>query len=241
MIELLKGRNSQLLYLSEFANYIDMIRIIGFSFLFSMLLKVGILEAVDFKGYRLGMNNRPLFGEIIANLEKHHSFSVKRAFSREMSSKDQTIYIGEKLMDTYLEPFDAKGREAVATFILAHEYFHIMLQHNEINCWLQGWKRKFEPKVKWDNKVWPLMEKQVDYLAALYLKRNGLPLEPVYQVFTQFAHQFKENKYYPGAKERLASIKKAERPTFDMTLFENNLFQCGNLLTRFKLVDLLKP
>jgi hypothetical protein len=85
-----------------------------------------------------------------------------------------------------------------------------------------GWR------VKQYEKYRKLIEFQVDYLAARYLRVLGLPLEPVCEVFRN--EMFKESKDYPSGAERESNVLSARNDEFRLDLFSNEVLDCLDFL-----------
>lgn len=197
----------------------------------------------DFARYRVGFNNRDLLGAIVRDLNTrfgvniHYGYSsALEAFGRDSrdsgtgfrGSRVDGFHIGEKVIDSLVEPFEsAVDRRAVATFAVAHEFFHSLLRHPDVDAGPKsrpnGWRIKSYDKYR------ALMEIQVDYLAARYLRLLGLPLEPVMEMFNK-PGQFEGGKDYPDGATRALSMATAKEPEFRLDLFSNEIVDCLDFL-----------
>lgn len=183
---------------------------------------------VDFSSYRVGGNNRSLFEGIIRDLNAEFGDSVTTAYGNYTQAKTHQIVIDEAQMDKFLKETEAPTeREAIARFILAHEYFHVILKHpyaqdeirtpDEIE--ITGTYSEARKK----------MEQQVDHLAAKYLYKLGLPTEPIHRMFS-IHPELHGGGYYPTAGERSEIVLQARNSGIDQSHFDNKAIRCTFLL-----------
>lgn len=117
---------------------------------------------VDFSNYRFGFNNRLLFETILKDLTAEFGQPVTTAYGNSLQAKINQIVIDEAQMDKYLkETDDPKEREAIARFILAHEFFHVLLKHPHIRDSIRV-PREIEIRGTFAE-ARKQMERQVDY------------------------------------------------------------------------------
>ncbi len=197
----------------------------------------------DFSRYRLGFNNRDLLGSIAKDLNTRFGVNIHYGYGASLeafandprqigygfrAARTDGFHIGEKVVDKLVEPFEAPiDRRAVATFAIAHEFFHSLLRHPDVDGagipMPKGWRIKKYEKYR------ALMEIQVDYLAARYLRVLGLPLDPVMAMF-QRPGEFPEGKDYPSGEIRAANVASAKEAEFRLDLFSNEIVDCLDFL-----------
>ena len=184
---------------------------------------VNPLSAVDFNRYVEGKNNRSLYGAIVRDLEKTFGVKVNHAYGKYNEAEPGVLRTGEKSLDELLSKFDsAEDKKAMATFVIAHEYFHVFLKHPDIA--LDGKSPKgFEILDRSGYR--PMFELQVDYLAARYLQSRGLSLAPVTDTFTT-PGEFEASRDYPSGEHRAAVVESAAQEDFRKDLFTNGIVDC---------------
>lgn len=195
-------------------------------------------EPVDFSGFRHGMNNRSMYSKVVADLNERFGTKIRYGYSTELAAfapvspgrgglgfaQDGGFRIGERAIDQLVEPFLANSTDvaAIATFAVAHEFFHSLLKHPELID--MGSRTPSGYRVKWSEKYHWALEFQVDYLAARYLRQLGLPLEPVLEMFEN--GDFPEKKTHPPGDMRAACVATAADDDFRGELFSNEVVDC---------------
>jgi hypothetical protein len=135
--------------------------------------------------------------------------------------------IGERMIDKLVAPFESPiDQRAVATFAIAHEFFHSLLRHPDMINY--GVDRPRGYTIKSHDKYQKLFEYQADYLAARYLRLLGLPLDAVVKMFE--TGDFEASKNYPSGVERAANVKSALEDGFRLELFSNDILDCLDFL-----------
>lgn len=187
---------------------------------------------IDFSQYRIGFNNRALFETILRDLTTEFGQPVTTAYGNSLQAKKNQIVIDESQIDTYLkETHNPKEREAIARFILAHEYFHVLLKHTHIRDSVRV-PREIEIKGTF-SEARKQMERQVDYLAAKHLHRLGLPTEAVQKMFLNHP-ELHGGTEYPTAKERARIVDLAKDPGIDERYFDHEVLKCVSLLSELR-------
>ena len=186
------------------------------------------VTALDFSSYRLGKNNRYLFEAIVKDLSLEFGREVTTAYGKGLQAIADRIVIDESQMDDFLkQTTDPKEREALARFIIAHEYFHVALKHTHTDQW---GKKTPEIEIRGTFKeARKQMEKQVDYLAAKYLQTLKLPTTPVQTMFLEHP-EFHGGEYYPTAEERVEVVVSAIEKGIDRAVFDHKAIKCTFLL-----------
>ncbi|MFM8270076.1 MAG: hypothetical protein ACKN9V_07795, partial [Pseudomonadota bacterium] len=198
--------------------------------LFSLVQFLLATTPLDFSNYRPGTNHRPLFEAIVRDLIAEFEHPVATAYRKNMEATVDRIVIDEALMDMYLmETADPKEREAIARFVLAHEYFHVALKHPHTRDSVRT-PREIEIRGAFAD-ARKQMETQVDHLAAKYLYKLKLPTEPIQRMFTSHP-EFHGGEYYPTAAERAETVLKARTPGIEQSHFDNQVIKCIFLLSR---------
>jgi hypothetical protein len=205
-----------------------------------------LAPAPDFSGYVPGLNNRSLYGAIAADLD--HAFGVRISYGY---SQDETAAfsgsggpggqigfragqgrgytIGERYLDQLLAlapAADPAAKAAIASFVIAHEFFHVLLRHPDLASHRGDRPHGFS--VKDYGKYRPFLELQADYLAARYLRKKGLPLEPVAKMFE--AGPFKASEDYPSGATRATGVRAANSDEFNVSMFQNEVLDCLTFL-----------
>jgi len=191
--------------------------------------------ALDFARYRPGFNNRALLGAIVADLEQLMGQKIPWGYSNTLQALSQGggfglvplkgggFQVGERDLDQLLAPFDAPAdRQAVASFAIAHEYFHAYLRHADLLARTDGAPASF--RILQSSRFRKVAELQVDYLAARFLILRGLPAEAVLKMFE--TGDFPGNADYPSGAERAANVRRALEPGFAVELFQNDVLDC---------------
>lgn len=195
--------------------------------LFSIYL-LAFGETIDFSKYRIGFNNRTLLGAVIGELVAEYGVSVQTAFKDRLMAQDDVITIDEVTLDNYLkETADPKEREAIARFILTHEYFHVYLKHSSIRNELRT-PQEIEITGPF-SEARKQMEQQADHLAAKHLHKLGLPLEPIRQLFLRHP-ELHGGDNYPTAEERARAVMLAREAEIHHSYFDNAAVRCVTLL-----------
>jgi hypothetical protein len=191
-------------------------------------------DAPDFSTYRVGLNNRGLLSAIARDLDRMFATSISYGFASEATEafgtnrgggygfgpRGHSYSIGEKKIDRLVEPEPtAIGRRAIASFVVAHEFFHVLLRHPD--TFEAGVPQPKGLRVKTYAGYRPLIELQADYLAARYLRAKGLPLEPVIAMFER--QNEPASKDYPSDQDRAKNVARASAPEFDLDLFQNDI------------------
>jgi len=189
----------------------------------------------DFSQYRVGFNNRGLFQILIDDLVREFEQKVNVAYGEGLQAKADKIVIDEDLMDKYLGEVESpKEREAIARFILAHEYFHVALKHTQTDAYGKT-PREIQILGKYVD-ARKQMERQVDYLAAKYLYKLELPTQPVQQMLLKHP-EFHGGEEYPTAQERAELITQAKENGIEKSHFDNTVMKCtfllSSLITKF--------
>ena len=189
------------------------------------------VTGVDFSTYRPGMNNRPLYQSIIKDLGEKFGTPVQTAYRKGFEAQIDRIVIDEDLMDKYLqEAAVPQEREAIARFILAHEYFHVLLKHPHTS------ERGESPKEIQIRGTFTEarreMEKQVDHLAAKYLHDLKLPTKPVERMFQTHPELVHGGDCYPSGEERAKIVSEASKPGIEMSYFDNKAIKCTFFLNK---------
>jgi hypothetical protein len=180
--------------------------------------------AIDFAEYRTGQNNRRFFETIIKDLIAEYGHPVTNSYGKDFQAKIDRVVVDEAKMDKYLkETQDPKEREAIARFILAHEYFHIALKHVQTSDRVRSVGGveilgTFSEARK-------QMEQQVDHLAAKYLHQLGLPTEPVQRLFLSHT-EFHGGEGYPSPQERVEAVLRGGKPGIEESYFNNRFIKC---------------
>lgn len=201
-----------------------------FLILISIVQFVFATTPLDFSDYRPGANHRPLFEAIVRDLIAEFEHPVTTAYGKHLQAKADRIVIDESQMDNFLlETTDPKEREALARFILAHEYFHVALKHPYTGDSMRG-PREIEIKGPYAE-ARKKMEIQVDHLAAKYLYKLGLPTEPIQRLFTSHPEHH-GGEYYPSAIERAEVVLRARSPGIEQAHFDNHVIKCTFLLSK---------
>lgn len=213
-------------------------------------------DGPDFSTYRPGKNNRALLGPIVRQLVADYGVFVDHVYgsvlaaggsdarfgleaTRKNALYDDSgaspdgpakIHIGEAELDELLAHTDAPlERRALATFVLAHEYFHVYLGHRDL---LQG--RKVDGvDVKSHRGLALAAERQADHLAARHLLALGLPLEPVERLFTSHQGLAAGNREHPPGAERALVVTKATAG-LDEGLFDNVQVACAPRMAQLR-------
>lgn len=196
----------------------------------------------DFSQYRIGFNNRGLLGPIVEDLNKRFGTSISYGYSSTLEAfanpsvaggfgfgaqGSRGFKIGEKAIDELVTPFPSPlDKRAIATFAVAHEFFHCLLRHPETLT--HGFSTPAGWRVKSYEKQRRLYEFQSDYLAARYLRLLGLPLEAITQMFR--TGNFEENKDYPNGEMRAANVQSAFEDEFRLDLFSNDIVDALDFL-----------
>lgn len=196
----------------------------------------------DFSQYRIGFNNRGLLGPIVEDLNKRFSTQISYGYSSTLEAfanpsvsggfgfgaqGSRGFKIGEKAIDELVTPFPSPlDKRAIATFAVAHEFFHCLLRHPETLT--RGFSTPAGWRVKNSEKQRRLYEFQADYLAARYLRLLGLPLEAVTQMFR--TGKFEEDKDYPNGEMRAANVQSAFEDEFRLDLFSNEIVDALDFL-----------
>jgi len=182
----------------------------------------------DFSTYRLGGNNRNLFEAILKDLQSEFGHPVTSAYGEGLQAKVDRIVIDEAQMDAYLkETKDPTEREALARFMIAHEYFHVLLKHPQTD---ERGRAPKEIEIRGSfSEARRQMENQVDYLASKYLKKLKLPIEPIRSMFLSHP-EFHGGDYYPKAEERAEIVASAQRDEFQEEIFDHKAIKCVFLL-----------
>ncbi len=153
-----------------------------------------------FSEYRIGFNNRAVFRQALRHLELTFGRKVDVAFgnrncvTESPSSGVPTVFLDEAYFDVvfghvkwiesllfslneqgFVSTFSVSEHiEAVGRFIVAHEYFHVLLRHLDI------FKGQIVSGVQTELKgdlLAQALEAQADWLAAVYVREDlGLPL-----------------------------------------------------------------
>lgn len=198
---------------------------------------------LDFTKYRAGFNNRNLLGPIADDLNKRFGTHINYGYTQEdleayadpgrrggfglLAQGGRGFKIGERVIDRLVAPFEyGIATRAIASFCIAHEFFHALLRHPEIDS--PGFRTPDGWRIKSYDKYRPLFELQVDYLAARYLRLLGLPIEPVVEMFR--TQEFKEGKDYPSGLVRADNVKTALEEEFRTDLFSNDIVDCLDFL-----------
>jgi hypothetical protein len=200
-----------------------------------------LLAEADFSTYRAGMNNRALWRPIAEDLNALFGVHISYGYSHALEAFPQLteppkgrigmtpdvmrrFSIGERALDKLLVHFDRpEEQKAVATFAIAHEFFHTLMRHADLINW--GTERPRGFWVKDHKRYERLFELQADYLATKYLLLRGLPAEPVIEMFG-IEGEFKEAPNYPPGEERANNVRRALEPGFDLALFQNEIVDC---------------
>ncbi|NBX76912.1 MAG: hypothetical protein EBQ92_10195 [Proteobacteria bacterium] len=201
-------------------------KLLGYGFLFALfLLQKGFSATpLDFSEYRFGQNNRRFFETIIKDLMIEYGQPVTTSYGKDFQAKIDRIVVDEDKMEKYLkETQNPKEQEAIARFILAHEYFHVALKHVQTSDRVRSVDGveilgTFSEARK-------QMEQQVDHLAAKYLHQLGLPTEPVQRLFLSHP-EFHGGDSYPSAQERVDSVLRGARPGIEESYFDNQFIKC---------------
>jgi len=190
-------------------------------------------QPVDFSQYTPGKNNRALYERIISELATEFEVPVRTAYRKGLQATPHQIIIDEVQLDAYIREVESiKDKEAVARFILAHEYFHIFLKHPQA---LDSVRVPKEIQIKGSyGDTRKAMERQVDYLAAKHITQLGLPIEPIRQMFLRHP-EFHGGNEYPSARERAEIVSSVSKKDFAETYFDNEVIQCTALLGRLRL------
>jgi len=198
---------------------------------------------LDFTKYRAGFNNRNLLGPIADDLNKRFGTHLNYGYTQEdleayadpgkrgafglHAQGGRGFKIGERAIDRLVAPFEyGIATRAIATFCVAHEFFHALLRHPEVDT--PGFRMPSGWRIKSYEKYRPLFELQVDYLAARYLRLLGLPIDPVVEMFR--TGDFPENKSYPSGTARAENVKTALEEEFRLDLFSNDVVDCLDFL-----------
>ncbi len=205
-------------------------------------------QPVDFSGFRHGMNNRSMYSKVVADLNDRFGTNIRYGYSTELAAfapvspsrgglgfqRDGGFRIGERAIDELVAPFLSSSTDvaAIATFAVAHEFFHSLLKHPELIDMGSPTPRGYS--VKWSEKYHWALEFQVDYLAARYLKLLGLPLEPVIQMFEN--GDFPEKKTHPPGGARGDCVATAADDEFRAELFSNEIVDCLAFLDSIRIV-----
>ncbi len=226
-----------------------------------------------FQNYSVGHNNRRIFQAVMDDLAERNGVEVPLAYGSELTATSTTVYLNEVWFDErvrlmqaieHANPFfertesnrllHPRRTEATFRFILAHEYFHVVLKHEDT------WTGKNVPGVVMkrggrSQKLRALMELQADYLAALYLRELNLPLSsaktalifadtgpfstteellsphyiPKYPDYDDQVAKFG----YPHVDIRDLSIELARDHGFYYELFDNELIDSSGLFSNF--------
>ena len=185
-------------------------------------LAIEPLAGVDFSTYQKGMNNRALYGAIVRDLEKTFGVEVNDAYGKYCESMPGKLYIGEAQLDDLLAPLDsADDKKAAAAFVIAHEYFHVLLRHPQV---VDG-DRPDGFSLKKYSGYQKILEMQADYLAGRYIMARGLSLDAVEAMMAPDADE-PERAEYPSGADRLANIASARQVEFRSDLFVNDLLDC---------------
>jgi len=195
-------------------------------FLFFHLLTFA--TPLDFSQYQIGFNNRPLLESIIRELVAEYGVPVRTAYGDRFMVREDLITIQESQLDQYMaETTDPKEREAIARFILTHEYFHIYLKHSWIRDEFRAPKEIEIPGSF--SKARQQMEQQVDHLAARHVHKLRLPIEPLRQLFLRHP-ELHGGENYPSAEERAKAVALAVEPEIHESYFDNSAVRCVALL-----------
>lgn len=205
-------------------------RFVLFLFCGLVLQTVSLASSIDFSNYRPGGNNRPLFEAIVKELATEFGHPVATAYGKDLQAKVDRIVIDEDQMDKYVgEVQEPREREAIARFILAHEYFHVILKHPQTSDWRRS-PREIEIMGKY-NEARKYMEQQVDHLAGKYIHKLGLSTEPIQKMF--FKHpELHGGGEYPSAQERVEIVERSKNPGIEEEHFDNRIIRCTFLLAR---------
>lgn len=184
---------------------------------------------IDFSQYHFGYNNRPIFEAVIRDLVSEFGLPVSTAYRKGLQAKIDQIVIDEAQIDKYLKDTNTPTeREAIVRFILAHEYFHVLLKHTHIRDSLRVPK---EIQIKGSfSQARKQMERQVDYLAAKYLYKLGLQTEPIQDMFLKHP-ELEGGEEYPSAKERAEIVLLAKKQGMDERQFNHEAIHCTFLLS----------
>ena len=200
------------------------------------------IDPLDFSQYQPGMNNRGLLAPIAKDLDELFGVRMQFGYSARLEAFPRMVQqtgigftthrntdytIGERAIDKLVEPFaDSEHKRAVATFAIAHEFFHALLRHADLVNWGTEKPRGF--RVKDYGRYEKLFELQADYLATKYLILRGLPVDPVMTMFE--TGDFEETKAYPSGPARANNVRRALEPGFDVALFQNDIVDCLQFL-----------
>ncbi|MEQ8280191.1 MAG: hypothetical protein RKU31_41360 [Deltaproteobacteria bacterium] len=196
------------------------------------------VASTDFAKYRVGFNNRALLSPIVADLNARFGTKISYRYAPVLEAfgpphksgvgfADSTnMAIGEKAIDKLVEPFEApRDRQAIATFAVAHEFFHALLKHAHL---LDFGSSPKGYRIAWGDKYRQMFELQVDYLAARYLKSLGLPLDAVITMFE--TGDFEPSEDYPSGEVRADNVRIAFDEAFRLELFDNDVVACLDFL-----------
>lgn len=185
-------------------------------------------QEIDFSQYRPGFNNRELLRQVVAELVGRYKNPVIVAYGPHTVAKDGKIVLGEEFLDHAVKGVsDPQSRRAIITLIIAHEYFHALLDHAPQASKLFVSGLVISPQAQTELKM---MEKQADYLAARHLRTMNLPLRPVEEFILKNPDEF-GGPTHPTAEEKVAVIRSAESEAFRTELFPKISPDCGMTLS----------
>jgi hypothetical protein len=200
-------------------------------------------EPIDFGGYRSGSNNRTLYKRITDDLDALFDVKIPYRYSRTLEAFPRIVEgpisfgfsgrgsggyaISEPGLDLMISPYrEPQERRAIASFAIAHEFFHAYLRHADMSNW--GTERPRGFTIKDHARYEHVFELQADYLATKYLMLRGLPAEPVIHMFE--SGEFPETHSHPAGPRRAENVRRALEPGFELELFSNEVVDCLKFL-----------
>ncbi len=198
----------------------------------------GFLGHIDVDRRACRQSERALYTAIIDDLVRTFGVPVRQRYGPSSQATTGTITVGEVQLEELMASVPSTiAKKSIATFVLAHEYSHVYLEHPNVvrghppvgfAIHAGGYRR--------------ILELQADYLAARYVRSRGLSVTPVAQMFEDPV-RFRPAGAYPSGDERILTVRRAIESRFHAQLFANELLDCLKFLDSLtaRLVDGAAP